>query len=319
MKHFLQLIRYKNLVMIIITQFIIRYGLFEAMLANNYTLVGINLELQLPFLVFLCVVFATVFICASGYIINDYFDVNTDMINKPDKVVIGKHINRRFAILMHWLFNIIGIILGGIASVYIGFWNFTIIFILIACMLWLYSTSFSKQAFVGNIIVALLVAMVPLIIAIYELIPLNNMYYHIMRKVFLSFELLLFWSLGYALFAFLLSLIREIVKDIEDLQGDVAYGRNTIPIALGIPVAKFIVTSLFVITGFALVFVYAAYLQEAATGIYMFAGILAPLTVATVLFIRAQTSKQYSVVSLMLKIIMLFGLLYIPFKHFLFI
>ena len=318
-KHFLRLIRVKNLLMIVVTQFVVRYGLLYAMLMNDYKVLDVNLSLQLPFVIFLCLVLATVFICASGYIINDYFDVNTDMINKPDKVVIGKHINRRFAMLMHWLFNIVGVILGGIASVYIGHWNFTILFVLIAMMLWLYSVSFSKQAFVGNIVVALLVAMVPLIIAIFELIPLNNMYYYVLKNVFLSFEILLFWSLGYALFAFLLTLIREIVKDIEDLQGDVAYGRTTVPITLGIPAAKFIVSSLIVITVGALLFVFVAYLFELLTGLYLLFGIILPLCVALILFIRAQESKQYYWVSQILKLIMLLGLIYIPIKHVLFV
>ena len=315
MKHFLQLIRYKNLLIIVATQFIMRYGLFYAML-KQYRIMNVTLELQLPFIQFLFLVLATVFICAAGYIINDYFDVNMDMINKPDSVIVGKHISRRIVMLWHWIFNVIGILLGIIVSVHIGHWNFAFLFVFIASLLWLYSTSFSKQAFVGNIIVALLVAMVPLIVAIYELIPLNYMYHRVLSKMYLSFETLMFWSLGYALFAFLLSLIREMVKDIEDFEGDAAFGRNTIPIVFGIPVAKFIVMAIYIITLGALLFVFIAYLQDIPSGVYMFLGIIIPLGVSAFLFLRAQSSKNYSRVSLLLKGVMLLGLLYIPFKHY---
>ena len=315
MMHFLQLIRYKNLLMIIATQFIMRYGLFYAML-GNYKVMNVTLELQLPFIQFLLLVFATVFICASGYIINDYFDVNMDMINKPDKVIVGKHISRRTAMLWHWIFNIVGITFGAIVSIHIGYWNFTILFVLIASLLWLYSTSFSKQAFVGNIIVSLLFALVPLTVDNYEMILLNLMYHSVLSKMYLSSETLMFWSFGYALFAFLLSFIREMVKDVEDFEGDAAFGRNTIPIALGIPVAKFIVSAVYVITLGALIFVFFAYLQEVESGIYVFSGIIIPLFISSLFFIRAKTSKNYSVVSGMLKGIMVLGLLYIPFKHY---
>ncbi|MDA3882791.1 MAG: geranylgeranylglycerol-phosphate geranylgeranyltransferase [Bacteroidales bacterium] len=316
MMHFLRLIRYKNLLMIIATQFIIRYALFEPLLRHKYSAVGIGLELQLPFLQFVFLVLATVLICASGYIINDYFDVNADMINKPDKVVIGKHISRRVAIALHWVFNIVGIILGGIVSYSIGYINFTAIFVLIITLLWLYSTTFSKQPFVGNIVVALLVAMVPIIVAIYELIPLDAIYHRVLSSMYLSFERMLFWSLGYAFFAFLLSLLREMIKDVEDLLGDKAYGRNTIPISLGIPVAKVIISAVYVISVGALIIVYFVYLRGWYSGLYIFSAIVLPLLVSGILFIRAQSSREYGIVSTMLKIIMIMGMLYIPFFNF---
>ena len=312
---FLQLIRYKNLLMIIVTMFIVRYGLILPMLKYNYTILQVTLELQLPFIQFVLLVLATVFLSASGYIINDYFDVNADMMNKPDSVIIGKYIHRRIGMALHWIFNILGVICGGIVSFSIGFPQFTMIFIFIAGLLWFYSTAFSKEPFIGNIIIAALVALVPLIAAIYDLLPLNFMYKNILYAKYVSFEGMLFWSLGYSLFAFLITLIREMVKDIEDLEGDAAYGRNTIPIAYGIKTAKYITFSIYVITIIALIFVHIAYLENVFSMLYLYLGIIIPLFISSIFFIRADSAKSFHRVSTFLKFIMIFGLTYIVSKN----
>ena len=313
---FLQLIRYKNLLIIIATMIIIRYGLLLPMLTSNYDMLGVTMELQFSLFNFILLVLATVFISASGYIINDYFDVNSDMMNKPDSVIIGKHINRRFAMSMHWIFNILGIACGVVVSFAVKLPQFSFIFIFISGLLWFYSTTFSKEPFIGNLIIAVLVGLVPLIEAIFELIPLNIMYKNYLQELYVSFEALLFWSLGYALFAFLTTLVREMVKDIEDLEGDAAYGRNTIPIAFGIQTAKYVTISIFIVTISSLVFVNFAYLDELFAKIYLLFGIVVPLIISLVLFMRADSAPAYHRVSTFLKIIMIFGLLYIVSKNF---
>ena len=239
-------------------------------------------------------------------------------MNKPDKVIIGKYIHRRFAMFLHWFLNIVGVICGGIASYAIGFPHFVMIFVFIAGLLWFYSTTFSREPLIGNILIAVLVALVPLITAVYELLPLNFMYKHILNSMYVSFEGMLFWSLGYALFAFLLTLIREMVKDIEDLEGDAAYGRNTIPIAFGIEWARYITISVFVVTIGALLFVLFAYLQQGFAQLYMIIGIIIPLILTLILFIVSNSAQTYNRVSTLLKIIMILGLLYIISKNILF-
>lgn len=318
LSHFLQLIRYKNLLMIIATMLVIRYGLIEPMLTQDYASLPAALELQLPFGYFLCLVAATVLLSASGYIINDYFDVNIDMLNKPDKVIIGKYIKRRKALFFHWTFSIIGVIFGAIASVKIGFSQFTMIFVFISGLLWFYSTTFSKDPIIGNVIIAFLVALVPLITAVYELLPLNFMYKQILLSTFVSFEAMLFWSFGYAVFAFLLTLIREMIKDLEDLEGDKTYGRNTIPIAFGIRIAKIVVVAVSIVTLGVMLFVMVSYLQSASAQWYMLIGIIAPFLLTIILSITAKSSLQYARISAILKYIMLGGLLFLVAKNILF-
>ncbi|HON52915.1 MAG TPA: geranylgeranylglycerol-phosphate geranylgeranyltransferase [Bacteroidales bacterium] len=318
MIHILQLVRYKNLSIIIATMLVVRYGLILPMLQQDYEILNVELDLQFSLFHFILLMIATVSLSASGYIINDYFDVNADMMNKPDKVIIGKYIHRRFAMFLHWFLNIVGVICGGIASYAIGFPHFVMIFVFIAGLLWFYSTTFSREPFIGNILIAVLVALVPLITAVYELLPLNFMYKHILNTMYVSFEGMLFWSLGYALFAFLLTLIREMVKDIEDLEGDAAYGRNTIPIAFGIEWARYITISVFVVTIGALLFVLFAYLQQGFAQLYMIIGIIIPLILTLILFIVSNSAQTYHRVSTLLKIIMILGLLYIISKNILF-
>ena len=142
MKDFLRLIRYKNLLIIIATMLIIRYAL-----------IGVFMPFQLSTVGFVLLVVATVCLSAAGYIINDYFDVNADMMNRPDKVIIGKSINRRNAMIFHWIFNIVGCVCGALVSLGIGLPKYSFIFLFIAGVLWFYSTTFSREPIVGNIVV----------------------------------------------------------------------------------------------------------------------------------------------------------------------
>ncbi len=313
---FLNLIRYKNLLIIVFTMCVVRYGIVYPMAALTPLGNVVSVELQFPLLFFILLVIATVSISAAGYIINDYFDVNADMMNKPEKVIIGKTIIRRKAMILHWIFNIVGIACGTIASIAIGYSYFSLIFVFIAGLLWFYSTTFSKEPFIGNVIVALLVAIVPLIAAVYELLPLNFMYKNILAARFQSFAPILMWCFGFSVFAFLYSLIREIVKDIEDLEGDAAYGRNTLPIAFGVRITKTIVLGMYAISLVALTVVLALYVSELFSYLYISLVLLVPTLFSTFMFYKAQTAGEYHKVSTGLKVILVLGLLYVVLRNF---
>ena len=126
---FFQLIRYKNLIIIVLTLYLLRYCIVQPLLQLN------GLELQLTNVHFFLLVMSTVFLTAAGYVINDYFDRKTDMVNRPDKVIVGKKIKRRTAMLMHIVLNVLGIVLGLYISYYIGYLSFGIIFIFFAGIL----------------------------------------------------------------------------------------------------------------------------------------------------------------------------------------
>ena len=300
MKDFLRLIRYKNLLIIIATMLIIRYAL-----------IGVFMPFQLSTVGFVLLVVATVCLSAAGYIINDYFDVNADMMNKPDKVIIGKTINRRNAMIFHWIFNIVGCVCGALVSFGIGLPKYSFIFLFIAGVLWFYSTTFSKEPVLGNVVIALLVASVPIIEILYEMLPLLSLPMDILQQLHIRFEELFVWGLGYTLFAFLLTLQREMVKDIEDLEGDRTYGRNTLPIAFGLKAARICTFGVSVVVIAGIVVSQVCKLSDSFSLIFINVCITLPLLYGLYVFVKADSSEEYAKVSFVLKLVMLMGLLYL--------
>jgi 4-hydroxybenzoate polyprenyltransferase len=181
MKAFLNLIRWKNLLIVILTMVLMRY----AVLASVVSRIGIILNsgpgeeipmvLQFPLFEFILLVAATVFLTAGGYVINDYFDIKTDLINKG-KVIVGTRVPRRQAMMWHNIFNIAGVSLGFYISWKDGYFWLGIMFLLVSGLLYFYSASYKRQFLIGNIVVATLVAMVPLLVAIYEWPALYRFY-----------------------------------------------------------------------------------------------------------------------------------------------
>lgn len=168
---------------------------------------------------------ATLLITAAGYMINDYYDVKIDYVNRPNEVIVGKGIKRRVVIVLHTTFNLVGISLGVLVAPRIGLVNFAAAF-----LLWLYSNRLKREPFIGNLTVAFLTGLSIYLIAFY----------------YQKNELLV---LTYAIFAFFLNLIREIIKDIEDRNGDRKHGCRTLPIVIGFRKTKqviFLIALLFV-------------------------------------------------------------------------
>ncbi len=281
------------------------------MIVIRYALIGVYMPLLLSTVGFCLLVLATVCISAAGYVINDYFDVNADMMNKPDKVLVGKSINRKTAMIYHWILNIVGCVCGALVSFGIGRPNFTFVFLFIAGILWFYSTTFSKEPILGNVVVALLVAAVPLIEVLYETLPLLSIPLDSLREMHIRLEEILVWSLGYTIFAFLLTLQREMVKDIEDVEGDRTYGRNTLPISLGMGVARYSTIGVSVVVIFSLVFAQICKLNDLYSLLFLNIGIVLPLLYSLFRLVKAETAEDYGRVSLILKLVMLMGLLYL--------
>ncbi len=179
------------------------------------------------------IIISTLLITAAGYMINDYYDVKIDYVNRPQHVVVGKGIKRRVVLLLHTVLNFTAIGLGYLVSPSIALINFGAAF-----LLWIYSNQLKREPFIGNITVALLTGISIYLIGFY----------------FQKSELLV---LTYAIFAFFLNLIREIIKDIEDRQGDRKHGCRTLPIVLGVRKTKaviFLIATVFVCAIFIVTF-----------------------------------------------------------------
>lgn len=224
-KPFLNLIRWPNLLFIILTQVLFEFCIYYRIYDNN---IQVKDTIQFSFLVA-----ASVFIAAAGYIINDYFDINIDRINKPDIMILDKNVSRRWALAWHLALNIAGIVCTAIAVNFFSRWYLVIANIMCIGLLWFYSARFKKDALIGNIIVSLLTAWTILIIffskySLSDAFSGNNL----AQIKFFRFAVL------YAGFAFIISLVREAIKDIEDMPGDEKFGCKTMPIIWGVTATK---------------------------------------------------------------------------------
>lgn len=230
---------------------------------------------------------STILIAAAGYIINDYYDVKIDLINKPERVIIGKDITRRYALLFHTLLSVIGVAIGFFLHWKIGVANF-----ICAFLLWLYSNALKRLPFIGNFTVALLTGL--------SIFIVNLLYPPMMVLVGI-----------YSLFAFFITMVREIIKDLEDLRGDDTFGCKTLPIVWGIRKTKMF--TYFLLTLFALA-VIVLHQRSAPLPLNFFAwSLFLPIVALVGWLVRADTRRDFYQLSQFCKMIMLAGILSMAF------
>jgi 4-hydroxybenzoate polyprenyltransferase len=266
------------------------------------------MALQFSWYNFLILIAATVCITAGGYIINDYFDIRTDLINRG-KVIVGTKIPRRQAILWHSILNIAGVAAGFYISWRAGYFWLGTIFLLVSGLLYFYSASYKRQFLVGNLIVSVLTSMVPLMVVLFEWSALYR-YYSVNAIELPDLGLLFYWVGGFSLFAFLTTFAREIIKDTEDFEGDTAYGRNTIPVIIGIKASKIVAISLIIITIVSLYLVWHFFVNDKITLVYISAAIVAPLLYVIYLLAVSTEKVLLHRAANIMKIVMLAGILY---------
>lgn len=299
--NYLNLIRYQNLLFIALVQIFIKYSLFQPF----------GIDTVLSSFNFALLVIATLCIAAAGNIINDIYDVEIDRINKPDKVLIGKTISEKNANRLFIILNITGVAIGFYLANSIQKPGFAALFVAISAMLYLYASYLKGMLIVGNLLVSVLVAMSLIIVALFDLLPaITTQNLDAQSEVFKI-------VLHYALFAFCINLIREIVKDLQDINGDKKGGMNTLAIALG---RKRTITIVFVL-GVFMVLGVVYYMYEHLYNVqflllYFLFALVAPLLYFCVKAWDAETKKQYAFLSKLLKIIMFLGICSIPLFQF---
>lgn len=293
---FLKLIRYKNLLLLALMQLVFRYGFLALQ----------NIPLALQDWQYALLVLSTVLLAAAGYVINDIFDQSTDTANKPNAVIVGKRISESNAYTLYTVLNTIGVGIGFYLSNVIGKPGFSAVFILIAATLYMYSTSLKQMPVVGNIVVALLLAFSVVIIGVFDLYPVINASNQ--QQMANLFSILL----DFALFAFMINFLREIVKDAEDFEGDANEGMKTLAIILGVNKATKLVFALSFIPLLCLILYIKNYFVAYDLWIitlYTFIFVLAPLLYFMVSIWNAKTKKDFQLLSLLLKGILFFGIL----------
>ncbi len=301
---FLRLIRVLNLLFIAMTQVLFQHAIVETLLNKA------NAPRVLSNTHFILLVVSSLLIAAAGYIINDYFDLNIDAINKPQKLVVEKHIKRRWAILWHMSLSLAGLMISLYVSWRTGAWWLGIANTGCVIALWFYSTTFKKRMLSGNIIISLLTAWVVFVVGLITLYvmkfgPGSAAWFAVEKTKLLRLTIL------YASFAFIISVIREVIKDMEDLPGDARYGCRTMPIVWGVNASKvFAATWLVVlIAALAIVQVYVLPFQWWWPALYSTLLIVAPLVVILRKLYKATSPKDFHQISNWLKFVMLTGIL----------
>jgi 4-hydroxybenzoate polyprenyltransferase len=254
----LKLIRWQNLLIILLTQLVVWYCL---LLPQG--------PVVLNFAHFLLLSGSTVLIAAAGYIINDYFDIKIDQVNHPEKVVLGKSIVRKHAIIAHTIINVIALAMAGYVAAFAHHYEWLLVQLGCTGLLWFYSTTYKRQYISGNIIVSALTSLTVVILYVYEPAMTNFS------------ATLAVWILGvYTFFAFMLTWIRELVKDMEDMEGDAAEGCVTMPIEKGLQYAARFATVLAVLVIIPMLISAAALYHHGYTAmtIYVVALLALPLT-----------------------------------------
>lgn len=314
---FLRLVRWPNLVFIVLTQALFYYCIIVPLLNGPYgsTVAPVSgslpSELFIPSFGFWILVAASVCVAAAGYIINDYFDLNIDLINKPQKLVVEKIIQRRWAIMWHWIFSILGIglsvyagmLLPGINALVLGLLNTGAVLLLI-----IYSVSLKKQLLTGNIAIAALSAWVIVI-----LFFATAKYYTAADGVtyWLDKTRLFRFAMVYSVFAFITTLVREVIKDLEDMEGDARNGCHTMPVVWGINPSKvYAGVWIVVLEGLLLALQFYTWRFGWYLGVvYVLLALALPLLYLLRELRRAITVPQYHRLSTITKGIMLAGIL----------
>jgi 4-hydroxybenzoate polyprenyltransferase len=291
-----------NLLIIAFTMYLVRYCLFIEFVQIDGSVHVKPIDFALSGFEFFLLVFSTLLIAAAGNIINDYFDTKIDIINKPERIVIGKKISRRIAMLLHISLSTFAVLVGFYLAYRLGKFKVALINPAVVGLLWFYSTTYKRTFLIGNIIIAFLSAMVPLIVGLFEPKILEGKDF--MKGIF-------GFVLGYSLFALIVSLIREIIKDMEDIEGDRWVNCKTLPIVMGINLTKTVVIVLSLTTMIMLGRIqFLQYMSNDKISFWYFLFALQlPFMVMIFIVIRARKKSEYHLASMVNKGIMFLGVL----------
>lgn len=305
---FFRLVRWPNLLFIVLTQILFEKCIYERIYPEvNGNLVNESVQ-------FIAIIIASVCIAAAGYIINDYFDQNIDQINKPNKVVVNTIINRRWVIFWHMFLSLSGLFFTAFALPLNLYWHLVLANMVAIIALWFYSTTLKKKLLIGNVLISLLTAWV-IGILFFSKHPLSmHSILSVEHNEVRFFRLMIL----YVSFAFIISLIREAVKDIEDMEGDRKYGCSTMPIAWGVNASKvFIAVWIIVLVGVLIILqLYVLGMGWWLSALYCIVLIVLPLIVSLKLLYKANTAKQFHTISTIIKFVMFTGILSMIFFRF---
>lgn len=312
----MRLLRWQNLLFIAILMWVLEKWVVVPLLYSY----GNGLPEVLPSLVLWLLILSTVLIAAGGYVINDYFDIKIDRINRPDRVIVGETVSKPAAMRLSIGLSIAGILFGGLAAWLCSSWTLGIVILLTPGLLWFYSSAYKRQFIIGNLIVAFASALVPLLIGLanegmfqpfiieHDLQPLYGQLQPIVRVIYV-------WLGGFALMIFLYTWIREILKDLQDQMGDRELECRTLPIKVGELWTKIILTLMICLTiGLLCWFCFGLlpfpHTWSSLSVRYLVFGLIIPLLCVMALTWAARIPSDYRNAQRLMKFAMFLGLLY---------
>lgn len=269
---------------------------------------------QLPWYILLLIAAATILIAAGGYVINDYFDIKIDRINRPDQLIVTQYISKENAMRLSIGLSGVGMVCGLVAAWLLRSSTIAILFAIIPGLLWFYSSSYKRLLIIGNVTIALLSALSPMMVALANVAQLQLKYSTILPYTTLEHDIYA-WVGGFSLFAFLLTWIREIVKDLQDQMGDRELECHSMPIVWGNIVTKIVVTALIVLTTVLIGWFWYRLLPfdhswQSFSTRYIVLAIIIPLWGALWLLWAAKIPSDYRTCQQVLKLTMFLGMLY---------
>lgn len=304
----LNLIRWPNLIFIGIILWTMEYWVAQPVMHQIY------FDSPLPWWLMMLMMIATLSVAAGGYIINDYFDVKIDRINRPDRLIVTRTISKDTTMLLFQIFTGVGIAAGLLVAGLCRSVSLAMVFVLVPGLLWFYSSSYKRQLIVGNLIIATTSAITPLLVAMVHVAYAEHQFGDIVRYTGLT-TLLYQWLGGFALFAFLTTLVREVIKDMQDQMGDREMECHTLPIMIGETWTKVIVTSLILLIAGVICYLQFAVLpfnhtwHSLATRYVVF-GLIIPLACELYLLWSAHIPSDYRNAQTLMKFIMFIGTLF---------
>ena len=307
-KPYLQLLRVGNLTFVAILLYVMEKWVATPLLQLE------QFGELMPWWILTLLIVSVVGIAAGGYVINDYFDVKIDRINRPDNLVVTRIISRDTAMNLFYGLTAVGVIAGTVVAWWAHSWTLLFTYVVIPGLLWFYSASYKRMFLVGNLVVAFASAIVPLLVAIANADYLHHLYQNALAYSPIVGELYV-WTGGFAAFAFLLTWVREIVKDIEDIEGDREMECRTLPIVWGDKVAKIIATILLVVIAILIVYMLFAVLPfshewKSLPTRYVVFGLIVPILCSIVLLWAANNRTEYHRVQTIIKFAMFMGMLF---------
>ena len=307
-KPFLQLLRIGNLAFLVILLYVMEKWVAAPLLQQE------QFGELMPWWILTLLILSVVCVAAGGYVINDYFDVKIDRINRPDDLIVTRFISRDAAMYLFYILTAVGLVAGAAVSWWAHSWTLLFTYVVIPGLLWFYSASYKRMFLIGNLVVAFASAIVPLLVAIANADYLRHLYQEALAYSPIVGELYV-WTGGFAAFAFLLTWAREIVKDIEDIEGDREMECRTLPIVWGQKSAKIFVTSLLLVVTAIIVYMLLAVLPfphewKSLPTRYVVFGLIVPILCSIVLLWAANNRTELHRVQTIIKFTMFMGVLF---------